>query len=70
MKYLLFFTLLLSGCGMKYITEAYIDGEKKVEAKSSVPAKVTIEGDKVEVDQRSSESWWEKLLPAEVNIEK
>lgn len=71
MKTLLILTvvLLLAGCGMiKYTTEAYIDGVKKVEVKSNVPSKVTV--DNVEVDQRSSGSWWEKILPQRVNIEK
>jgi len=66
--FILTLILLLAGCGLvKYSTEAYIDGVKKVEVKSNVPSKVII--DNVEVDQRSSGSWWEKLLPQRVNIE-
>jgi len=60
--------LLLAGCGLiKYSTEAYIDGVKKVEVKSNVPSKVTMDG--IEVDQRSSGSWWEKILPQRVSVE-
>jgi hypothetical protein len=68
MKYLIILTVLLTGCGLiKYSTEAYIDGVKKVEVKSNVPSKVTMDG--IEVDQRSSGSWWEKILPQRVNVE-
>ena len=53
---------------MRYSTEAYIDGVKKAEVKSNVPSKVIVDG--IEVDQRSNGSWWEKILPQRVNIEK
>jgi hypothetical protein len=68
MRYVLIL-LLLSGCGfVRYSTEAYIDGVKKVEVKSNVPSKVVVDG--MEVDQRSSGSWWEKLIPQRVDVNK
>jgi hypothetical protein len=67
--FILTLILLLAGCGLvKYSTEAYIDGVKKVEVKSNVPSKVTVDG--IEVDQRSSGSWFDKLFPQNVKIEK
>jgi len=68
MRYLLIL-LLLSGCGfVKYSTEAYIDGVKKAEVKSNVPSKVIVDG--IEVDQRSSGSWFDRLLDKDIQINK
>jgi len=68
MRYLIIL-VMLSGCGfVKYSTEAYIDGVKKAEVKSNVPSKVVVDG--MEGDQRSSGSWWEKLIPQRVDVNK
>jgi hypothetical protein len=65
MKYLVILLILLTGC--QYHTEIFVEGEKKAELKSTVPAKAKV-GD-IEIDQRS-ESWWEKVFPKNVEIDK
>ena len=58
---------LLSGCGLvNYHTEVYVNGEKKAELKSNIPAKAKVND--IEIDQRG-ESWWEKVMPKNVKIE-
>ena len=62
--------ILLSSCGMiNYRTEVYIEGKKKAEVISNVPAKVKVSD--VEVDQRN-ETIYEKLgkiLPKNIKVE-
>ena len=68
---LLTFALFLTGCGLvSYHTEVYVNGEKKAEVKSNIPARAKI-GD-IEIDQ-TSKSWWEKLgelTPKNVKVER
>lgn len=67
---LLTFISLLTGCGLvNYRTEVFIDGKKKAEVKSNIPAKAEVNG--IIIDQRG-ESWWEKMgeiMPKNVKIE-
>ena len=68
---LLTIALCLSGCSglISYKTEVFIDGKKKAEVISNVPAKAKI-GD-IEVSQQG-QSWWEKMgeiMPKNVKIE-
>ncbi len=71
MKMIMLIVILLSltGCGMtKYRTKIIVDGKEKAVLESNVPSKATVDG--VEIDQRSSGSWWEKILPQKIEVQK